>query len=117
MRTSFRVVLIAVGVVLIVIGLFVWSIEDEYGSGLNFATEVGDDGTVTVYEVDEAGGREVLVFEGTPSETFEYMERRRSAGESFVTPIALIAIGAALVLLALVPSMRSIPDLPDIPEL
>jgi hypothetical protein len=105
MRPSHRIALAALGVVVVFIGLFAWSVEDSSGSGLNFATEPGAaEGVVTVYEVDEGvGGGDTPVFEGTRAAASEYMERRTSAGESFVIPGVIIGVGAALVLLAIAP--------------
>lgn len=87
-------------------GLFAWSIEDEYGSGLNYMVEQGPE-TWTVYEVSEgeSAGRRV-VFEGPPEEAQAYMERERAARESFVVPGLIIAAGALLLVIGLLPIRR-----------
>src|SRR5262245_21317150 len=103
MRTSYRIGIAVLGIVVVLIGLFAWSIENEYGSGLNFTLEGEPGGTTVVYE-DQTG--RTPVFEGTQEEAFAYMDRRRSAGESFVIPAVIITVGAAIVLLAFVPWRR-----------
>ena len=89
-----RIVLIVLGLVAVVGGLFAWTVEDVYGSGLDFSTRPRD-GQTAVFET-QAG--EEPVFVGSRDEAFEYMEKRRSAGESFVLPGAIIAVGAILVI-------------------
>ena len=89
-----RIVLIVLGLVAVLGGVFAWTIEDEYGSGLDFSTRPRD-GQTAVYEA-QAG--EEPVFVGSRDEAFEYMEQRRAAGESFVLPGAIIAAGAILVI-------------------
>ncbi len=89
-----RIVLIVLGLVVVLGGLFAWTVEDEYGSGLDFST-MPRDGQTAVFEA-QAG--EEPVFVGSRDEAFEYMERRRAAGESFVVPGAIIAAGAILVI-------------------
>jgi hypothetical protein len=88
-----RIVLIVFGLVAVLGGLFAWEVEDEYGSGLDFSTRPRD-GHTAVFET-QAGGEPVFV--GSRDEAFEYMERRRAAGESFVLPGAIIAVAAILV--------------------
>jgi hypothetical protein len=82
----------ALGLIAVLGGVFAWTIEDEYGSGLDFSTRPRDSQTA-VYEA-QAG--EEPVFVGSRDEAFEYMEQRRAAGESFVLPGAIIAVGAIL---------------------
>jgi hypothetical protein len=89
-----RIVLIVLGLVAVVGGLVAWDVEDEYGSGLDFST-MPRGGQTAVFEA-QAG--EEPVFVGSRDEAFEYMERRRSAGESFVLPGAIIVVGAILVI-------------------
>ena len=88
-----RSVLIASGLVVILGGVFAWSVEGEYGSGLDFSTKPQDDQTA----VFEAQSGEEAVFVGSRDEAFEYMEQRRAADESFVVPGAIIAVGVILV--------------------
>jgi hypothetical protein len=87
-----RSVLIASGVVVILGGIFAWSVEAEYGSGLDFSTEPRNGQTA----VFEAQSGEEPAFVGSRDDAFEYMEQRRAAGESFVVPGAIIAVGVIL---------------------
>jgi hypothetical protein len=105
-----RLLLACIGLVTAFVGYVAWGIEDEYGSGTNFSLEVdgeGPDAHTIVYDVIEQppGGR-VKVFEGTQEDAFAYMDRRRSAGESFVVPGLIIGLGAVLLLAALLPRPR-----------
>lgn len=93
MSRSARIVLVVLGLVVAVGGVFAWTIEGEYGSGLDFSTKQRDGQTA----VFEAEGGEEPVFVGTREEAADYMERRRAEGESFVLPGAIIAVGAILV--------------------
>jgi hypothetical protein len=96
-------VLIVVGLLTVLGGAFAWTIEDEYGSGLDFSTRPMD-GQTAVYET-QAG--EEPVFVGDRDEAFEYMEQRRAAGESFVVPGAIIAAGAIVVVVGAFAGRRS----------
>lgn len=98
-----RIVLIALGLVTVLGGVLAWTVEDESGSGLDFSTKPRDEQTA-VYEA-QAGSEPVFV--GTRDEAFEYMERRRAAGESFVVPGAVIAVGAILVIVGAFAGPRS----------
>jgi hypothetical protein len=89
-----RIVLIVLGLVVVLGGLFAWTVENEYGSGLDFSLRPRD-GQTAVYEA-QAGSEPVFV--GSRDEASEYMEQRRAAGESFVVPGAIIAAGAILVI-------------------
>jgi hypothetical protein len=89
-----RIVLIVLGLLAVLGGVFAWDVEDEYGSGLDFSM-MPRDGQTAVFEA-QAGQEPVFV--GSRDEAFEYMERKRSAGESFVLPGAIIAVGAILVI-------------------
>jgi hypothetical protein len=102
-----RVVLVLLSLVVAFVGYVAWSIEDEYGSGTNFAVEHPQDGTtVIVYDVDEQNGQ-TKVFEGSMQEAEAYMEQRRAEGESFVVPGLILALGAVLLIVALLPSRRA----------
>jgi hypothetical protein len=90
MSRTVRIVLIVVGLLAVLGGVFAWTIEDEYGSGLDFSTRPRD-GQTAVYEA-QAG--EEPVFVGSRDEAFTYMEQRRAAGKNFVAPGAIIAAGA-----------------------
>jgi hypothetical protein len=94
MSRTVRIVLIVLGLLAVLGGVFAWTIEDEYGAGLDFSTRPRD-GQTAVYEA-QAG--EEPVFVGSRDEAFEYMEQRRAAGESFVLSGAIIAAGAIVVI-------------------
>lgn len=94
MSRSARIVLVVLGLVVAVGGVFAWTVEDEYGSGLDFSTRPRD-GQTAVFEAESG---EEPVFVGPREEAFDYMERRRAEGESFVLPGAIIAVGAVLVI-------------------
>ena len=102
MSRSVRIMLIVLGLVVALGGLFAWTIEDVSGSGLDFSTRPSD-GQTAVYEA-QAG--EAPVFVGSRDEAFEYMERRRAEGESFVLPGAVIAAGAILVIVGAIAGRR-----------
>ena len=89
-----RIGLIVLGLVGVLGGLVAWSIEDSYGSGLDYSL-MPREGRTYVYE-EETG--EEPVFVGSREEAFEYMEQKRASGESFVLPGAIIATGAILVI-------------------
>ena len=94
MSRTVRVVLILLGLVIVYGGLAAWSIEDQYGSGLDYSL-MPRDGGIHVFETS-AGAEPVFV--GSRAEAFEYMERQRAARESFVIPGGFIAAGAVLVI-------------------
>lgn len=94
MSRTARIGLIALGIVVVFVGIVAWSIEDTYGHGLDFSTRPAD-GQVAVYE---ASAGEEPVFSGSPEEAFEYMDERRATGKSFVVPALIIAAGAILVI-------------------
>ena len=94
MSRTVRIALIVLGLLAVLGGVFAWTVEDEYGSGLDFSTRPTD-GQTAVYEA-QAG--EEPVFVGSRDEAFEYMEERRAEGRSFVLPGAIIAAGAIVVI-------------------
>ena len=94
MSRPVRIGLIVLGLVAILGGVFAWTIEDQYGSGLDFTLKPRD-GQTYVYEA-QTGSEPVFV--GSRDEADEYMEQRRAAGESFVVPGAVIAAGAIVVI-------------------
>ncbi len=103
-----RATRVAVGVLgglVVLIGLGVWSLESEYGSGLNFSVEF--DGTVhRVFEVDEQApepeDRSTVVFEGTEQEAMSYIEQRRAEGTNRIIPGVIIGVGTLMVIAALI---------------
>ncbi len=103
MSRFIRIGLIVLGLIAVLGGLVAWSIEDEYGSGLDYSL-MPRDGSTYVYE-EQAG--EEPVFVGSRDEAFEYMEQQRAAGESFVLPGAIIASGAILVIVGAFAGRRS----------
>jgi len=94
MSRSVRIVLIVLGAVAVLGGAVAWGIEAEYGSGLDYSIVPRGDRT---YVYEEQAGEEP-VFVGSREEAFDYMERSRAAGESFVLPGAVIAGGAILLI-------------------
>lgn len=107
MSRTVRVVLIVLGLVTVLGGLFAWSIEDEYGSGLDYSLKPRD-GRMHVFETS-AGAEPVFV--GSREEAFEYMEQQRAARESFVIPGAIIAAGVVLVVAGAFARRRTEPPL------
>jgi hypothetical protein len=93
MSRTARIVLISVGLLVVLSGLFAWSVEDSYGAGLDYSL-MPKDGRIQVFET--SSGSEP-VFVGTREEANAYMEEQRAARESFVIPGAIIAAGAILV--------------------
>lgn len=115
MRLS-RAARVAVGVLgglVVLVGMVAWSLESEYGSGLNFATE--SDGTVhRVFEVDEQAqepeDRFTVVFEGTEEEASAYIAQRRAEETNLVIPGLIIGVGALIVIAALIPIRKTPPN-------
>jgi hypothetical protein len=103
---STRVLVGVIGVVVALAGLLWWTLEAEYGSGLNFEV-VGAGDAATVYEVDETAGARRSVFEGTEEEALAYIERRQGEGENLLFPGLVVGAGALLILMALIPARRS----------
>ncbi len=107
---------IAVGVLgglAVLVGLGAWSLESEYGSGLNFSVE--SDGTVhRVFEVDEQApnpeDRLTVAFEGTEEEATAYIEQRRTEGTSLVIPGLIIGVGVLAVIAASFPIRKTPPE-------
>ena len=102
MSRTVRVVLIGLGLVTVLGGLFAWSIEDEYGSGLDYSLTPRD-GRMQVFETSSG---EEPVFVGSNEEALEYMERQRAARESFVIPGAIVAAGVVLVIVGAIAGRR-----------
>jgi hypothetical protein len=108
-----RVAVGVLGILVVLVGLTVWSLTAEYGSGLNFSTE--SDGTVhRVFEVDEQApepeDRSTAVFEGTAAEASAYIEQRRAEETNLVIPGLIIGVGALLVIVALIPTRKTRPN-------
>lgn len=106
LSTRYRVLIAVLGLLVAFVGLVAWSIEGEYGSDTNFVVETHHNRPAIVYDVDEQQGTRTPVFEGSKQEALAYIERRRSEGENFLLPGLIIAAGAMLVVLALVPLGR-----------
>jgi hypothetical protein len=103
MSRAVRIGLIVLGVVAVLGGIFAWSVEDSYGSGLDYSTKPSD-GDVAVFE-SSAGAEPVFV--GSRDEALDYMDQQRIARESFVIPGAIIASGAILVIVGAFAGRRS----------
>lgn len=97
MQRVTRVVLVVIGLIVVLVGLLAWGVEDEYGSGLDFQVAM-DSGTWTVHDMSD--GKQ-LMFEGSRSEAQAYMDRARAARENFVVPGVILAIGVALVVIGI----------------
>lgn len=102
-----KVMLVILGLLVVFGGWVAWSIEDVYGSGTNFLVQTSQDGSVIVYEDVDGQGTDEVVFEGSEKEAQAYIEQRRAEGKSFVVPSVVIAVGALLVVGALVAPRRS----------
>jgi len=103
MSRTLRIVLILLGLVTVLGGLFAWSVEDSYGSGLDYSLKPRD-GRIQVFET--SSGSEP-VFVGSREEANAYMEQQRAARESFVIPGAIIAAGAILVVVGALARRRT----------
>jgi len=104
-----RIALALVGVVLLVSSFVGWAIENEYGSGTNFAIEGQGQGNVIVFDIDEQAGTRARVFEGSTEEAQAYIEQRQAEGKSFLFPGSLLALGGVLLLVAvLYPRKRKV---------
>ena len=102
MSRTVRTVLILLGLVTVLGGLFAWSVEDSYGSGLDYSLEP-EGGRIQVFEAS-AGSEPVFV--GSRAEANAYMDQQRAARESFVIPGAIIAAGATLVIVGALAGRR-----------
>ena len=98
--------LVVLGIVLVLAGLFAWSLETNYGSGSNWAIEQYSGGPVRLYSVDEIAGEETLVLEGSEEEIAEYIREYEESGRNYLVPALMIGSGALLVIAALIPSLR-----------
>lgn len=95
-----RVALVVVGLIIAFAGTVAWSLENEYGSGLNFSLSSTAGGNWVVSQIDEQGGTSSVVFEGSQEEATAYTEEQRAAGESFLVPGLVIAAGVLVVAVA-----------------
>ena len=96
------------GLVIGLVGLAAWGLEQDAGGGWNAGSIEGEPGGVyTVHEVDEndQGGPEelatIIVFSGTEEEARAYFDSR-AQDKNFLVPGLMIAAGAALVIVALI---------------
>jgi hypothetical protein len=96
-------------VLVLLLGLALWSTEAEYGSGLNY-TIVVEGETATVYE--ETAG-EVAQFDSN-EEAVAYTEEKRAEGANYLIPGLVIAAGAALIVVGLVSVRRTKQEAPPI---
>ena len=106
-----RIGIIVLGLLVGLIGLMAWGLEQEYGGGNNAGSMEIDGDVFTVYEVNEqiqdseGHPMQVEVFSGTEEEAYAYVDSREQ-NKNFVVPGLIIAAGAGLMLLALIPSRR-----------
>jgi alkanesulfonate monooxygenase SsuD/methylene tetrahydromethanopterin reductase-like flavin-dependent oxidoreductase (luciferase family) len=95
MSRANKITLVVLGSFVLFMGVVLWTAEDQYGHGLDFTLKGR-----FVYEA----GTDAPVFEGSPEEAREYMERERAEGErNFVMPGLVIAAGLAAVIAAFLP--------------
>jgi len=93
------------------VGLAAWSLETEYGSGSNWATE-SSGGTTRLYAVDEqnpdAEGHPgtSLVLEGTQQEVDAYIANYEAEGRNYLVSGLLIGVGGLLLVSAVLPFRR-----------
>jgi hypothetical protein len=98
------------GLVTLSVGLGAWAMEDRDGSGLDFSFERASRRVWSVYEEDEQGDvvrRGHPVFEGSPREAAEYVDRRQAAGENYLMSGVIIGGGAVLILLGSFPLLST----------
>ena len=95
-----RVALGVLGLVVVLVGLLTWSLESEYGSGLNFSMSNTAGGEWVVSEIDEHAGTSEVVFTGSQEEASAYTDQRRSDGVSLLLPGLMIGAGALMVVIA-----------------
>lgn len=107
MSKRVRIALAVSGVLVLLLGLALWSTEAEYGSGLNY-TIVVEGETATVFE--ETAG-EVAQFDSNEA-AVAYTEEKRAEGASYLIPGLVIAAGAALIVVGLVSVRRTKQEAP-----
>ena len=107
MSKRVRIALAVSGVLVLLLGLALWSTEAEYGSGLNY-TIVVEGETATVFE--ETAG-EVAQFDSN-EEAVAYTEEKRAEGANYLIPGLVIAAGAALIVVSLVSVRRTKQEAP-----
>ena len=107
-----RIGIIVLGLVIGLAGIAAWGLEQDAGGGWNAGYMEGEPGGVyTVYEYDESyqGGTEepttIVVFSGTEEEARAYFDSR-AQDKNFVVPGLMIAAGASLIILAVLPSRK-----------
>lgn len=106
-----RIILGISGVAALLVGMALWGLETEYGGegGAGSEMEILSDGTVKVYEsdeqqVDEQGNQlRVLVFEGTQDEFEVWSAENEVQGRNYLIPGLVIAVGAVLLIGAVLP--------------
>jgi hypothetical protein len=111
--TPKRIGIIVVGLIIGLVGLAAWSLEQDAGGGWNAGyIEPGPGDMYSVHEFDEnyQGGTEepatFVVFTGTADEARAYVDSRSQA-KNFVVPGVIIAVGVILVIVALIPSRKN----------
>jgi hypothetical protein len=112
LSTPKRIAITALGLVIGLAGLAAWGLEQDAGGGWNAGSIEGEPGGVyTVYELDEndQGGTEepakTVVFSGTEEEARAYFDSR-TQDKNFIVPGLMIAAGAVLIILAVIPSRK-----------
>lgn len=111
-----RLSLAAAGIIVGLVGLAVWSFETEYGGNPVAGSESTGDGLERVFDVDEtrldASGQPVttIVFEGTPEEAREFIQRRHEEGRDYRPAGAVIGLGVIIVIVAALPPWKRSPE-------
>ena len=91
-----RKALVAIGLVLVVIGLAGWAWQSTYGGTEFGGVEIGPDGAAQVYDHDGQ-----VVFQGTEEEAEAFIEEAQGGFGVFLVPGLIIGLGAALIILSL----------------
>ena len=114
-----RMLLVVFGGVVVLAGAVAWSVGSPVGGGAGLdpelITEIDGD-TVRIYESNEHGpvdseGRPVqsLVFEGSQAEADAFMSEPQAEDRNYLVPALIIAVGAVIVIVALIRYPRTKP--------
>lgn len=108
-----RIILGISGATALIVGTGLWGLETEYGGegGPGNEMEILSDGKVKVYEIDEQQPDEeghqlrVLVFVGTQDEFEASSAENADQGRNYLIPGLVIAVGAVLLIGAVLPAI------------
>ena len=103
-----RIILGISGVIALIVGIGLWALETEYGGeGVCGSETIGS--VTRVFdcpgEQADAEGHLIttIVFEGTEAEALEFMDQRSSEGRNYLIPGLIFAVGAILLIGAVLP--------------